>query len=402
MSFSLLALVVAVGLLGPIVSLRAGWRVPVAVGELLGGLLLGTSGLRLIDPRAGGLDLLATIGFGLTMVVVGSQIPVRDVLAPGPARRSLARGVLAATAVGVAAAGIAAVVAVVFRSPHGLLYGVLLASSSAALVLPMLGSVGRGAPSTGELVAQVAFADLVCVVALPAVIAPERAPEAALAIVVVAAASAMLGYLAIRLGRKGRRGRLHAYSERRRFALELRLSLLVLFGFAAIAEYAGLSIMIAGFALGLVLSAIGEPRRLARQLFGMTEGFFAPLFFVWLGASIDLRSVGAHPMMIVLGIVLGGGAVVAHLASRLTGLSWALAAATAGQLGVPVAAVTLGLHSHVLAPGEDGAILLGAVLTIAVSAFAVRAESRREHARRRRSPSTHYHGGSGDRLRPGS
>jgi Kef-type K+ transport system membrane component KefB len=54
----------------------------------------------------------------------------------------------------------------------------------------------------------------------------------------------------------------------------------------ALAVFTHVSIMLAGFALGLVISAIGEPRRLARQLFGITEGFFSPLFFVWLGASL--------------------------------------------------------------------------------------------------------------------
>src|SRR3954470_10097012 len=73
-----LALIVAVGLLGPLLSARSVWHVPVVVGELAGGILIGDTGLRLIDPRAPDLHLLANIGFGLTMVVVGSQIPVRD------------------------------------------------------------------------------------------------------------------------------------------------------------------------------------------------------------------------------------------------------------------------------------------------------------------------------------
>jgi Kef-type K+ transport system membrane component KefB len=377
-SFSLLALVVAVGLLGPVLALRASWRVPVVVGELLGGLVIGYTGFRLVDPAADDFRLLADIGFGLVMVVVGSQIPVRD----AAVRAAVGRGILGALAVGVAAAVLASALAAVFGSAHGLLYGVILASSSAALVLPMLQSVGVGRRSAAQLVAQIAIADLVCIVALPLVIVPERAPGAALAVVVIAVIAVVLGAIVIRLGRTDLRRRLHAYSERRRFALELRVSLLVLFGLAAIAQLAGLSIMIAGFSLGLLLSAIGEPHRLARQLFGMTEGFFGPLFFVWLGASIDLRTLLAHPAMIVLGVALGLGAVVAHLASRAAGLPWLQAAASAGQLGVPVAAVTLGIQTHALAPGEDGAILLGALLTVAVSAATIGAASRARRATR--------------------
>ncbi len=376
MSFALLALVVAVGLLGPLASARSRWRVPVVVGELVGGLLIGTSGFRLVDPTNEDFTLLAEIGFGLTMVVVGSQVPLRDL----DVRAAFARGALGAAVVGAASAVIAALLALVSRSGHGLLYGVLLASSSAALVLPMLQSVGIGRRSAAQLVAQIAVADVVCVVLLPLVIEPARALTAGIGLVVIAAITVALAFVLIRFVRAGRRRTLHAYSERRRFALELRVSLLVLFSFAAIAQFAHLSIMIAGFALGLLLSAVGEPHRLARQLFGMTEGFFGPLFFVWLGASLDLRELVSHPSMILLGLALGAGAVLAHLVSRVAGLPWAQAVASAGQLGVPVAAVTLGLQTHTLAAGEGGAILLGALVSIATSAVAIAVVARRQPA----------------------
>jgi len=58
--------------------------------------------------------------------------------------------------------------------------------------------------------------------------------------------------------------------------------------------------MLAGFSFGLALAAVGPPRRLAHQLFAVTDGLFGPLFFVWLGASLNLRDLGEHPSYIVL------------------------------------------------------------------------------------------------------
>jgi Kef-type K+ transport system membrane component KefB len=382
MSFSLLALVVLVGLLGPLLAARASWRIPVVVGELAGGLLIGTSGLALIDSKNSAFQLLATIGFGLTMVVVGSQIPVRDTAV----RTAFPRGLAAAILVGAIAAVLGTLIAASFGSGHAALYAVLLASSSAALVLPMLQSVGFGGASVAQLVAQIAIADVVCIVALPLVIAPARALPAALVAGSIAAAAVVLSIILAKLGRSDLRRRLHEYSERRRFALELRFSLLVLFGFAAIAQIADVSIMLAGFALGLILSAAGEPHRLARQLFGITEGFFGPLFFVWLGASLDLRTFVGHPMMIVLGLVLGLGAVAAHLIASAVRLPLLQSVASAGQLGVPIAAVTLGIQTGTLATGEDAAIVLGALTTIAVSAAAIGIAARRGGAPGRSGP----------------
>ena len=70
MTFTSLALLVCVGLLGPALAAVPRWRIPVVVGEIAGGLLIGSSGLRLIDPTDHTLTFLADIGFGLTMVLV--------------------------------------------------------------------------------------------------------------------------------------------------------------------------------------------------------------------------------------------------------------------------------------------------------------------------------------------
>ena len=145
---------------------------------------------------------------------------------------------------------------------------------------------------------------------------------------------------------------MHRYSHKRRLALELRLSLISLFTLCALAVTTHVSIMLAGFALGLVISAVGEPRRLARQLFGITEGFFGPLFFVWLGASLQVRELGQHPWLILLGVGLGVGAMLAHCVGRLFGQPLTLAVLSAAQLGVPVAAATLGTEQHLLARGR--------------------------------------------------
>jgi Kef-type K+ transport system membrane component KefB len=144
--------------------------------------------------------------------------------------------------------------------------------------------------------------------------------------------------------------------------------------------------MLAGFALGLVLSAIGEPRRLARQLFGITEGFLGPLFFVWLGASLQVRELGEHPALILLGLGLGVGALLAHGVGRLFGQPITLAVLSAAQLGVPVAAATLGTEQHLLAPGEPSALMLGAVVTVATTAIAGAMAARRQTAEEASTP----------------
>jgi Kef-type K+ transport system membrane component KefB len=135
--------------------------------------------------------------------------------------------------------------------------------------------------------------------------------------------------------------------------------------------------MLAGFALGLVIAGVGVPRRLARQVFAITEGFLAPLFFVWLGASLDLTGLWAEPRFMLLGVVLGAGALIAHLATRLVGQPVSLGLLSSAQLGVPVAAVTVGTQSGLLSSAEAGAIIVGALITVVVATVSGGSASRR-------------------------
>lgn len=372
MSLALLALISAVGLAGPLLALSRRWGLPVVVGELLAGILLGPTGVGVLHAENPTFTFLANVGFALVMFVAGSHVPIRD-----PALgRALTVGLCRALLVGAAAVPVAYAVARGFGTGHTALYAVLMSSSSAALILPIVDSLRLTGRPLLQLLPQVAIADAACIVALPLAIDPGRAGRSALGALAVIACSGVLFAALREVERRGWRRRMHRLSERRDFALELRLSLALLFGLAALAQTSGVSIMLAGFCSGLAVAAVGEPRRLARQLFGLTEGFLGPVFFVWLGASLDLAALGRRPSLIGLGAILGVGAALTHLVTRATGQPAALGALACAQLGVPVAAATLGTQAQLLVGGEPAALILGALVTIAIASVAARFAAR--------------------------
>lgn len=372
MSFSTLILIGIVALFGPLLALPTRWRIPVVIGELIGGIVIGASGFGLVKASDPTFSFLANLGFGLTMFVAGSNVPLRD----ERLRPSLLVGLARAVGVGVVAAALAVGVATVFHTGHAAVYGLVMASSSAVLVLPAVNDLGLGGPKVLPMIAQVAIADTVSIVALPLVIDPARTATAAIGAALIAVAAVLL-YLVLRWLRvSGRLHRFHKFSERRHFALELRISLILLLCLAAIATQSHISIMLAGFALGLVLAGVDAPRRLANQLFALTDGFLGPLFFVWLGASLSLGALLSHPEFILLGVALGVGAIIAHLAMRIFRQPAALAAISASQLGVPIAAATIGQQTRILNSGESAALLLGALITIVGLAIGARIAGR--------------------------
>lgn len=364
MGFLTLALVCLVALLGPLFSLPRWLRVPVVVGELLVGIVLGRTGLGVLHATDPTFSFMAQLGFAMVMFVAGTHVPVRD----AAMRRGLARGLLRAVAVGVLAVPAGLGIARLFGTGHGLMYAVLLASSSASLVMPSLEGVTVSSRAGLEMLPQLAVADAACIVALPLAMQPSRAGRAGLGALAVMVAAAGAWLVLRWLVGDGRQRRVHRLSEDRHLAIELRVVLVLLFGLAGLAGALHVSIMLAGFLTGLAVAAVGEPRRVANQMFALTEGLFAPLFFVWLGSSLDLRQLASHPSAILLGLCLGVAALVVHGAMRLTGQPLPVAMATAAELGVPVGAATLGTELRLFVPGEATALLLGAMVTIAAVA----------------------------------
>jgi Kef-type K+ transport system membrane component KefB len=369
-TFADLSLICLVGLLGPLLAAPRRLGLPVVIGELVAGLAIGRTGLQVLDPHDPTFTFLADIGFALVMFVAGSHVPVRDPrlrTASGP-------GLLRVLGTAVLAAGAGVLLARLTGSHHAALFAVLMASSSAAVVLPVLdGLRGRDAVA---LVPQVAIADAACIVALPLVIDTDHVARAALGAAAVVAASVVV-FVALRtVERRGWRKRLHEVSEERRYAAELRIQLTVLFALAGLAIWLHVSILLAGFGFGLAVAAVGEPRRLAKQLFALTEGFAGPLFFVWLGATLDLRALGGDPGLVGLGVGLGVGAALVHVVWVVTGQPAWMALLAAAQLGVPVAAATVGQSLGVLSAGEASAVVLGAVLTLGLVVVAARLAAR--------------------------
>jgi len=368
MSFGVLALVVAAGLGGPLLAAGRRGVVPVVVGELAAGVVIGRTGTHWLDPADPTLAFMSEVGFAMLMFGAGMHVPIRQ---PG-IERGLRRGLVAAALTGALAVpvGIGISHAVGGRAA---VYALLLASGSAAILLPILEEQRLLEDAHAlTVMAQVGIADVVAIVALPLVMQPAKALRAALGGLAVAAATAAILVVGRALRRRAIVHRFRRASKRRGWALDLRIALAILFSLAWLAARTGTSILIAGFAAGLLVAVIRGPKRLSAQVTGIAAGFFVPLFFVVLGARLDLRAVFQHPTTLELTFLLLAATTALHLVTaRITGQSTAAGLAATAQLGLPAGVATLGLQQHVLSAGQAGAIVLAALATIALSSAGV-------------------------------
>jgi Kef-type K+ transport system membrane component KefB len=251
---------------------------------------------------------------------------------------------------------------------HPAVFVLLLAASSSAVVMPIIQE--RGITGEHMLVATtwIALVDIASIVALPVALTPSRALRIGGGGVLVTGAAVVLFAIVHAIRRDRVVVALRAGSRQRGWALDLRVSLLVLFGLAALATKFGTSILIAGFAAGMIVALAGEPRRLTQQLVGLAEGFFVPFFFVTLGAKLDFRALESSRSDLALVAMLAASIVICHVAvARVIRMPWGTGLLASAQLGLPAGVVALGLTERILTAGEGAAIVASALITLAVS-----------------------------------
>jgi Kef-type K+ transport system membrane component KefB len=362
-SFGTLALIGLCGLCGPLLSYASRGLVPVVVGEIFAGVIIGRTGLRAIDPTDPTLSFFSDIGFAMLMLSAGMNVPLRDArIAP-----SLARGSRAAAVVAVLGLGAGLLVASIGGVGHPFVYTVLIASGSAAIVLPVIQERRLEGDRVLTVIAQVTVADIAATVAIPFVLRPSQAGRVAGGTVLVATCVIVIYGLARWARRWPRVPALRRLGKRRRWAIDLRVALIVLFGLSWIAQRTGASILIAGFGAGLMVAAVGGPKRLFTEVLGVAGGLFVPLFFVLLGARIDLRGLIRDPALIAVACAIAVLTVAVHvIGARLTRQPPAAGLLASAQLGVPSAIVALGLSAKVITAAQGAAIITAAMISLAV------------------------------------
>lgn len=104
----------------------------------------------------------------------------------------------------------------------------------------------------------------------------------------------------------------------------LSISLAILFIYTYFADLAGITGIIGGYIAGLLIgNTIIGSTRIKNNIHIIGEGFFIPLFFVWVGASVDLSaflSIGLFAIIIIIvGII--GKIIGCFIGAKIGGLS---------------------------------------------------------------------------------
>ena len=287
------------------------------LGYLVGGALIGPSGLRLVTD-VGAIANVSELGVVMLLFLIGLEVRPqrlwvmrRAVFALGPAQVAVTAAVLAAAAHGFGAPWAGAVV-----------LGAGLALSSTAIVLPMLAERGLLQPSSGrDTFAVLLFQDLAFIPIVAAVPllgghggahagVPWRSVGTG-----VAAVAVILGGGRLLLPRAFR-----LIGGARTPEVFNTLALFVVAAAASLAGLAGLSASLGAFLAGVLLSD-SEYRHEVQADVEPFEGLLLGFFFLSVGMSANLGLAAAEPGFFLLAVpgFLGAKAAVAFMLARLNG-----------------------------------------------------------------------------------
>ena len=342
---------------------------PPVLGELVGGIVIGTTGFKLIDPQAEIIHLLAELGVLILLFEVGLETKLSDLTKVGKQALFVAViGVIVPILMGYGLGQLFGLGMV-----PSLLIGAGLSATSIGISARVLSDQGALTSVAGCIILGAAVLDDISGVALLAVVSKIAEIGTVNVTDVAIATGASLGFVLVTLllGKHIAHALLKLVSYLRSRGILLVSFLTFAFFLAYLAQIVGSAALIGAFAAGLLLEETEQQHTLETQLRPVAD-IFTPIFFVSVGASVNLFALSpfdpATRTMFGFAVLLTVVAVISKLvagfganpkeASRMVVGVGMLAR---GEVGLIFAGV--GLTSGVLNPGLYAALVTAVMVT---------------------------------------
>lgn len=336
---------------------------PAVLGELLGGVIVGVSGLHLVDPHDVTIHLLSELGVILLLFLIGLETDLRKLIQVGGSATAVAIvGVLLPLAGGIAIGQFLG-----YGMMVSVFLGASLTATSVGITARVLSDLGHLKDDESQVILGAAVVDDIIGLVLLTLLGTLAAGGALTVLGVSRIIVVAFGFviLAIVIGSKLAPWLIRAIDrievKRGLFFSSLVFALLL----AYIAHQVGSAIIIGSFAAGLVLARTQHGKQIEREVHDVAQ-FFIPIFFVVVGAAVDVKSLDRQYLLIglaltVVGILgkLAAGYVVWKKGLRRTVIGVGMI--PRGEVGLIFAQI--GLSTQLLSTGLYSAVALMVMLT---------------------------------------
>jgi Kef-type K+ transport system membrane component KefB len=301
-SFGGLLLIVAAAFAAPfLLGLFPQVRLPAVVLEIVAGIVIGPSILAWVHPDET-IDVVARIGLVFLLFLAGLEIEFHR-LRGRVLRLALVGFVVSFALAVVMALGLKAADPV--QTP--LLVAIILSATSLGVIIPVLKDAGQVSSQFGQLVvAAGSIADFGGIILLSVFFTGKGGSGSTLFLIGSLFAVAAAVFAVVRGAERSMRissdlVRLQDTTAQ----IRVRAAVVLLIGFAAIAEKLGLEVILGAFAAGAVLTLLDRDEAMThpefrRKLEAIGFGVFIPVFFVTSGVRFDLDALTSSTSAVVM------------------------------------------------------------------------------------------------------
>jgi Kef-type K+ transport system membrane component KefB len=334
-------------------------NLPQVVVLIVGGILIGPDVLGWADPPS--VELLENVGLGFLFLLAGYELEL-DLFRERVGRRAVVAWFVTA-AIAVSVTGLLAAIGFV----HAFVPVALgLTTTAFGALLPILrdndmlsGSFGRFILPAG------AVGEFLPIVGIAIFLSANGKFLGLISLVAMAVVALLLSWLP-RVTHGKRIAEITREGEHATAQITLRITLCLMFLLLVVASNFGLDVVLGAFLAGVVLKrwAPGDVHSLETKLDAVGYGFFIPVFFIYSGMTLDLRSIAEAPLRLVVFLFLlltvrGFPALFLYRRDLGTSQRLQMTLLTATALPLLVALAEIGLSTGDMLP-ENAAALVGA------------------------------------------
>ncbi len=364
-------------------------KIPVVVGEIVAGIIIGHSGLNLV-PDDPWLEVLSTLGFAMLMFLAGLEIDFELILAQFRNRTGGYKWLLSSPlGIGAAVFGItlgtslliSEGLTVVGLLPSPWLMALILSTTSLGIVVPVLKEQGLLSCDVGQTILLSAiiadFATMLLISVYIAFVTKGLTPEVLLVLVL------LLAFVIVyRVAAFSRRHlpfeQLFRNISQATAQIEMRGAFAIGMIFIGLAEVLNIEMILGAFLGGMIISLLSEHGSMLRtKLEAFGYSFFVPIFFIMVGVRFELGAIfSSRVALILLPLLL----VIVYIVKIIPALAYprecslreslATGVLLSSRLSLIIAAAEIGRAMNIINTAIYTDIILIAILTCTISPIA--------------------------------
>ncbi len=385
-SFVSLLLITGLAVTVPILSSRfKRLNIPIIVGEIIAGIIVGKSGFNWIEQSVP-LEFLTLFGFTYLMFLSGLEVDFTTIVTAGKSEKKehflknpifLGITVFAVTLVIAIAVAVGLMHLGLIDEPF--MIALILSTTSLGIVVPVLKERGIMASQFGQallLSALVAdFGTLVLITVNVTIISDGLTLDVLLVLLLL-----VVFVMAARAGKFMARvpgvGRLISELSSATAQIEVRIAFALMVAFIVLSEWLGAELILGAFLAGALISLLSKKdgSDLHLKLDAIGFGFFIPIFFIMVGVQFDLPTLlSSREGLLLVPLMLVAAYVIKFAAAMLFRINfgWRETIAAGGllsaRLSLIIAAAAIALQLGAITEAVNSAIILVAIVTCTAS-----------------------------------